>query len=517
MSAGCRALAAVVLSLATLGSVACRGTAAAPSTAAASPVATHSAVIDGGAGATTPSTAPPMASAPSTSQPSPSECGDGVATAGESCDDGNTVGGDGCSSRCSAEALQIAAGSSRTCVVTSLGTLRCWGWNGHGALGLGDLEDRGDGPQEMGDSLPSVDLGAGRRVRSVSIGGLHTCAVLDDGSVRCWGGNNRGQLGLGDRRERGGQPGEMGDALPPVELGAGRTATAVVAGTNKTCAVLDNGSAKCWGRFQAGELGYEEPICIGDEPGEMGDRLQPVGFGPGSTVESLVLGENHVCALVADHTVRCLGAGAPRGYGRHPPAPGVAPPPVHFRKGWIARQLVAGAHHTCALFANGDAGCWGNSNLGQLGYEPSVDDCPYDAGKHDFVTTTCRAVPPSQRIALAGQATALSSWGNHTCALLTSGTVQCWGLNQFGQLGHRSSDHCRDFEIGEQPCQRIPGPPVVAAPAQVRLRAIAAGSSHTCELFEDTSVKCWGWNKHGELGYGDTELRDQPPAATVEY
>ena len=73
---------------------------------------------------------------------------------------------------------------------------------------------RGDGAGEMGDNLPSVDLGSGRSAKFIAAGGDHTCAILDDGSVKCWGRNDYGQLGYGDTQNRGDGAGEMGDTLP---------------------------------------------------------------------------------------------------------------------------------------------------------------------------------------------------------------------------------------------------------------------------------------------------------------
>ena len=98
-------------------------------------------------------------------------------------------------------------------------SLKCWGRNYHGQLGHGNTADRGDGPDEMGDALDAVDLGTGRTAKMIDAGDDHTCAVLDDDSVKCWGRNDYGQLGLGEFSNRGDGPGEMGDALDAVDLG----------------------------------------------------------------------------------------------------------------------------------------------------------------------------------------------------------------------------------------------------------------------------------------------------------
>ena len=185
-------------------------------------------------------------------------------------------------------AVRIAAGSAEgyhTCAVLDDGSARCWGMNSNlflgarGILGIGDGENRGDGPGEMGDNLPAIDLGAGRKAVRMELGRYHTCALLDNGTVKCWGWNFSGQLGQGDTVDRGGNPGEMGDSLPAIDFGAGRTVVALAAGENSNCALLDNAAVKCWGNNGSGELGLGDTAGRGDGPGEMGDNLPAVDLG----------------------------------------------------------------------------------------------------------------------------------------------------------------------------------------------------------------------------------------------
>lgn len=112
----------------------------------------------------------------------------------------------------------ISAGGSRSCALLEGGLVDCWGSNTLGQLGLGDGRDRGDDPGEMGDNLRPVNLGTGRTATAIAAGGEHTCALLADGAVKCWGLNLDGRLGLGDTQGRGGNPGEMGENLPTVDL-----------------------------------------------------------------------------------------------------------------------------------------------------------------------------------------------------------------------------------------------------------------------------------------------------------
>ncbi len=125
-----------------------------------------------------------------------------------------------------------------------------------------------------------VSLGTGRTAKAIAVGNGHACAILDDNSVKCWGYNLDGQLGIGDTRNRGRNPSEMGDALPAVNLGTGRSAQAIEVGNFRTCAVLDDDkTVKCWGQNKNGELGLGDTQNRGDEPNEMGDALPVVDLG----------------------------------------------------------------------------------------------------------------------------------------------------------------------------------------------------------------------------------------------
>jgi len=126
---------------------------------------------------------------------------------------------------------------------------------------------------QMGDNLPPVALGTGRSAVALAAGAFHTCALLDDATVNCWGRNIDGQLGLGDTKNRGDLPNQMGNALPAVSLGTGRTALGVAAGESHSCALLDNATLECWGRGTEGQLGLGGTLTLGDGAGEMGDSL----------------------------------------------------------------------------------------------------------------------------------------------------------------------------------------------------------------------------------------------------
>ncbi len=130
----------------------------------------------------------------------------------------------------------------------------------------------------MGDHLPAVDLGTGRTAVAVSAGDAHTCALLDNATVKCWGFNGSGQLGLGDNVNRGDRTRgrtRWATTCPAVDLGTGRTAVAIATGANHTCALLDNDTVKCWGSNGSGQFGLGDTTNRGDAtPGhQMGDNL----------------------------------------------------------------------------------------------------------------------------------------------------------------------------------------------------------------------------------------------------
>ncbi len=201
---------------------------------------------------------------------------------------------DGSAPRPTVEIAEISTGF-HTCVRFDDGRLKCWGSNGDGELGFNGGFAVGDAPGEMGASLPFIDLGAGRAALAVSAGRFHTCVLLDDGSIKCFGSNRFGQLGYGTTTSMG--MSGVGDQYPTVDLGTGRTATAISSGVLHTCAILDDGSVKCWGSNFVGRLGLGDTEDRGDQPGEMGDNLPSVDLGAGrSAVELSAAHVSELCA-----------------------------------------------------------------------------------------------------------------------------------------------------------------------------------------------------------------------------
>ena len=333
-------------------------------------------------------------------------------------------------------ATAISAGALHTCALLDDGTVKCWGWNDKGQLGLGNTEDQGDDPGEMGDALLPVELGTGRTATAISVAGKTSCARLDNGTVKCWGENHVGQLGLGDTDNRGDQQDEMGDELPAVELGTGRTAAAISAGDWHQCALLDNATVKCWGVNDVGQLGLGNTTPHGDVAGTMGDALPTVDLGTGRTATAISAGPySHSCALLDNGTVKCwgrndsgqLGLGAPGSRGNNPDEMGDDLPAVDLGTGRTATAISAGDANTCVLLDDATVKCWGWNNTGELGLGDTVARGGGAGEMGDAL--------PAVDLGTGRTATAVTMGSIHTCAVLDNGTVKCWGQNYAGMLG----------------------------------------------------------------------------------
>ncbi len=321
------------------------------------------------------------------------------------------------------------------CAVLDTGGLKCWGANGSGNLGLGDTNVRGDGPNEMGDNLPFVALGTNRTAKMVSATNAHTCAILDDDRIKCWGNNGDGQLGLGDTQTRGDGPNEMGDNLPFVDIGAGRKPKTIQVANARTCIITDQDRVRCWGAGSNGQLGSGNGASRGGAPNQMGQNLPDVDLGTNRTAKAIAMGITHTCAILDDGTVKCwgnnpygqLGLGDTNDRGDGPNEMGDALAVVPLGVGRTAKAIAAGSSHTCAILDDDSVKCWGENNQGQLGLGNTGrrGDGPNEMG-NDL---------PAVPFGLGRKAVALSLGSSHSCALLGDGALKCWGYGNRGQLG----------------------------------------------------------------------------------
>jgi alpha-tubulin suppressor-like RCC1 family protein len=283
----------------------------------------------------------------------------------------------------------VSAGEVHVCAILDDDSVRCWGNNLYGQLGNGT---------NTGAKTPgaAIDLGSGRSAKSISAGRYHTCAILDDDSLRCWGSNFYGTLGNGTS-------GFNKDTNVPgvaVNLGLGRSARSVSAGWNNTCAILDDKSLKCWGNNERGQL----------VTGDSADRNVPgsaINLGAGRTAKSVSVGNFHLCAVLDNDALKCWGSLT----GRSQDAI-TSPTTVSLGPGRTARSVSEGLHHVCAILDDGALKCWGGNQFGALG---------------DGTTTTTSAPGVPVNLGALRTAHSVSANRNRTCTVLDDNTLKCWG------------------------------------------------------------------------------------------
>ncbi|CAE7707105.1 UVR8 [Symbiodinium sp. CCMP2456] len=332
-------------------------------------------------------------------------------------------------------AVTVVAGGTHTCAILDDLTVKCWGSNTYGQLGLGDNSARGNQASELGDVLPPVDLGSGNLVIEVAAGYFHTCARLFDNTTKCWGRNDYGQLGVGDTTNRGDATGQMSDELPSVDVGTGRSVLGLAVGDLHTCALLDDASVKCWGSASDGQLGYESTYGRGHKAEELGDHLPVVDVGTGKSVLQIVAGDSHTCALLDDGTAKCwgknglgnLGLGDNTNRGDAAGQMGDNLPAVDLGSGRSVISLDAGGEHTCALLDNFELKCWGYNAYGQLGLG--------DVSTRGYLSNSMGDNLPSLDLGSGAVIMTLSVGLYHTCTGLGDASIKCWGYNSDGQLG----------------------------------------------------------------------------------
>ena len=346
-------------------------------------------------------------------------------------------------------AKAVSAGWYHTCTILDNDTVKCWGFGNEGRLGQDNTEQIiGDKKDEIKD-LDSINLGNGRTAKAVSAGHRHTCAILDNDMVKCWGKEEYGRLGNGkESNNLGDEAGEMAN-LPFVDFGNGRTAKAISAGNEHTCAILDNDTVKCWGHGLYGRLGQGSENNIGDAPNEVRDMLT-VDLGEGHTAKAVSAGWEHTCAILDNDKVKCWGNGVfgRLGYDNNTPKGddsremGEDLLTVNLGTGRTAKAISAGNEHTCAILDNDTVKCWGRGDSGELGQ-----------GSGDTLGHTDGHMAALEAIDLGEgrKVKAIASGYRYNCALLDNAEVKCWGLGDEGQLGNGKTDNLGDAasEMGE--------------------------------------------------------------------
>jgi alpha-tubulin suppressor-like RCC1 family protein len=345
----------------------------------------------------------------------------------------------------------ISTGGAYTCALTTGGAVKCWGYNQDGRLGDGTRTTR----------LAPVDVsGLSSGVAAISAGEGHACALLINESLKCWGKNDRGQLGDGTKTTQ---------LVPTDAIGPGSGITAVTAGGYNTCVIDGVGAASCWGRNDYGQLGNATT-----DP-----SLSPVAVsGLGSGVVAMSAGITHACALTADGALHCWGYNGDGELGDGAASQQPAPVAVAGLDSGIV-AIGAGYQHSCASSSGGALKCWGLNDFGQLGDGTTIErDTPAD-------------VP-----ALGTSADSVVGGVAHTCVVTTSGALKCWGRNSSGQVGDGTTS--------------IRHAPVTVSGLGSDVASVSAGGLHTCAVTVDGALACWGYNSQGEVGDNTNTTRVTP-------
>ncbi len=469
-------------------------------------------------------------------------------------------------------AKKIALGQNHSCAIVDTDThgtnvLKCWGLGQHGRLGYGNADDLGDESGEMGDALLPIYLGAGRHAIDISLGMTHTCALLDNASVKCWGNGNSGKLGTENDSDIGNGALEM-NSLGAINLGTSRTAKKIEAYDNHTCVILDNDELKCFGNNEYGQLGQgTTDSSIGDQSGDMGDSLDYVDLGPSRTAKSLHRGtsSDHTCVILDNDETKCFGRAENGrlglenlGVGDSLSDLGANLKSVDLGSGARVKDISANNQSTCALLTNGGVKCWGRNTYGVLGYGISssgfighrastmgdnlayldfgssrkvlslksyeyvhcalLDDfglsCWGNNGNGHFLSENTVNQDTPYELDLNGLKVSNYDVGNdHMCAIFTDGSSRCWGDNAEAQLVRGNTTDFGKLS-GETIANLAPIDHGSKTPVKVDV-----GYEHTCFVYSDKSVKCWGDRNSGigqeatqVIGDDSSELGDNLPA-----
>jgi alpha-tubulin suppressor-like RCC1 family protein len=337
----------------------------------------------------------------------------------------------------------VSIGGGHSCALTSIGGVRCWGYNNFGQLGDGTTTNRAS----------AVDvIGLYRGYVSVWTGAYHSCALSSVGGVRCWGLNTDGQLGDGTTISR----------LTPIDVfGMISGIAGIATGDRSSCAITIFGGLRCWGHNGFGQLG----------DGTLISRLYPTDvLGLASGVAQIAMGLGHACVLTSTGGLKCWGDNSSGQLGDGTTLARLTAVDVSGLTSGIT-TLALGALHGCAITSTGGLKCWGSNLDGRLGDGSTLN----------------RLLAVNVSGLLAG-ITNLSLGAGHSCAMTSTGGLKCWGNNSDGRLGDGTT------------LSRLT--PVDVSGWLSGMVALAAGLNNSCGITAAGALQCWGNNTYGQLGNG---------------
>ena len=375
-------------------------------------------------------------------------------------------------------AVSLVLRHQSACALMKSGSMKCWGHNSNGQLGKGDTFNA-----NVPGTVSGIDAtgGATTRAIGIAVGSAHTCAILQNYSVSCWGSSTFGQTGVNIFG---------GYILTPAPVTAlngiidDKSIVSLAAGEHHTCAISISGKLYCWGKNADGQLG------IGNSTDQATPQAVALfdGLTSATTAKALALGSASTCALTAAGTVLCWGANNYSQLGDNTSTNRTLPSssfPVKVSASTTLSNVsqISGygmsANNTnqtfCATDTSGFVYCWGNNFYSQLG----------DG------TNTKSAL--AKKITSLSGITQVSVGLNNVCATRNNGAVYCWGKNGVGELGVRKAAF-------------VPVPQNISFLSQAKTIAFN-GSGMSCASMHDGTVKCWG---AGALGNGTTGYAVNP-------
>ena len=356
-------------------------------------------------------------------------------------------------------AVSCSLGTSHSCVELSDKTTRCWGNAASGQLGNGQLST-------TNMTIPVSVYGISNAAQ-ISAGGTHACAVLDNGSIACWGSGLNGELGIK----------LVGSKSTPVIVPVSGTFTQVSAGYGHTCALKNDGTVWCFGDNDYGQLGDNSTT----------DSFSAVQVNSITTAKQISTGNDFSCALLTDNYTKCWGYNSHGQLGDRSNTDRLTPVNVKLSNANNldnVRSISSNKYTSCAVLNNNNAYCWGKGDHQQLGYTSNQYQ-----GNRNFAVETAGSNSFIQ----------VSNSYNFTCGIFTSGSVSCWGGNysssseRYGQSGTSSNSYYA-YPLSGNAVENISN-----------IAKIASGKYHHCAIDNSSKIWCWGRNNYGQQGDGISE------------
>ena len=429
--------------------------------------------------------------------------------------------------------VAIAAGEVTSCALTDTGNVKCWGKGDYGQIGNGETESTNAYPVDVhtgtSDSTPLGDITA------IDAGDHHFCALTRSGNMKCWGGGGNRELGHGEA-SNGTTPVDVCEREKAADEAICPPLSDIVSiglGGNHSCALTNNGNVKCWGGGSDGKLGNGQdsssfyPVDV---------HTSSLDSNSLSGIATINPGGSHTCALTTNGQVKCWGKGDSGRLGTGITDSSTTPvdvtlgywnpleitPPSYGEDFYVDTQFTS---HTFSL--QGKCSIHGStieisgdvegtptttcSDYGRFNLEITLSSASNDKtltitqtleGKSETNTLTLQADGEYDSIALINNIAMVAAGQAHTCALTHSGAVKCWGTGDYGILGNgKTSNSLVPVDVHSSSTDSSP---------LSGITQIAAGFNHTCALTTDGEVKCWGLGTNGQLGNGANSISKTP-------